>query len=196
MRCAGLVLAGGRSMRFGSDKKWLSIRGNPLFSYHLQVLKEECIALGLNVGAKASARLRGNKWNHGIYLVEDKYHVAQGPLSGILNGLIWARQLKCQWLMTVAVDAAPLPNRYALAMKQHSGKNGAIAKFDNTSHYTHGIWSVHLIPALQQFLLHNQKTSQFIQQVNLKNVLFKSRLYNINTVKDWKQFKANFRGRI
>lgn len=85
---AGLVLAGGRSRRFGREKATALWQGRPLLSWSLAALEGSCEAVAVSAApgsrAESVARAAGR-----VVLHDDPGH-ASGPLAGLAAGLAWA----------------------------------------------------------------------------------------------------------
>lgn len=101
-RIAGLVLAGGRSRRFGRDKSSAVFRGRPLIAWSLDVLSPHVAALGVGGPADLAAEL-------GVEAVPDPPGAPEGPLAGVLAGLAWAERHGCALLATAPCDTPFLP---------------------------------------------------------------------------------------
>jgi molybdopterin-guanine dinucleotide biosynthesis protein A len=101
-----VVLAGGQSRRFGSDKALAQFRGGPLLSYVLDGLSR----IGFSqivLSAKEPQRYAAIA-GAGVELVTDE-HAAQTPLAGLLAGLKVSRYelvFACAADMPFAADAA------------------------------------------------------------------------------------------
>jgi len=114
----GVVLAGGASRRMGVDKALVPFAG--------ATLVERAVArLGRQVAAVALARDPGLAVPSalaGLPCLADPPPGREGPLSGILAGLLWARSLGASRLQVVPVDAPFLPldlvNRLAQAVPE------------------------------------------------------------------------------
>ena len=52
---AGLVIAGGRSRRFGRDKALALVGGRPLLAWSLAALREACAEVAINAEADSAA---------------------------------------------------------------------------------------------------------------------------------------------
>lgn len=78
----GAVLTGGSSVRMGTDKAFVVVRGAPLCTYPRKALVEAGARRVLAVGGRRSDDLRAL----GFEYVADR-HPGQGPLGGVLTAL-------------------------------------------------------------------------------------------------------------
>jgi len=97
-----VVLAGGRSMRFGSDKASALLRGRPLLQWVLSALQDVCCRVVL-VRA-AGQQLPGFESSIPVAVVEDRLP-RQGPLAGLAAGFEAARS---PWTFVASCDAPRL----------------------------------------------------------------------------------------
>jgi len=100
----GVVIAGGRSVRFGSEKALAPFRGRPLLLWAVERLRRSCAAVAVNVrpgtGAEALALAQG------LPVLHDFSGDPLGPLSGVRAGLHWAQQ---QGGRAIAVSPCDVP---------------------------------------------------------------------------------------
>ncbi len=184
--CAGLVLAGGRSTRFGSDKTQLYYQTEPLLFHQLNILLGcDALAVSCNTNSPAIATQLAHS-QLAVDQIQDDYYPMLGPLSGIYNGLLWARKKGYQWLCTVSIDCLPLPGDYYTRMLRYRQKNGCIAHFNQQAYFTHGIWPISLIKPLQNYLPKQASIWRFAEQQNMATCYFAHTVHNINTPQDWK----------
>ncbi len=103
----GLVLAGGRSTRFGSEKAAAIFGGRSLLEValdHLAVVANP-VAVSAAPGSQAQA-IAGAK---GLTVLHDKSGDPRGPLAGVRAGLQWAAEKKLDFLAVEPCDAPRLP---------------------------------------------------------------------------------------
>ena len=94
----GVVLAGGNSSRFGSDKAMAELGGRTLLSRAVDSLSGWCeyvVIAGRETGPAPC--------------IPDWPHPGMGPLAGIAAGLHHARDTDFTSVMTCGVDSAELP---------------------------------------------------------------------------------------
>ena len=186
---AGVVLAAGKSIRFGSDKALLYWQNKPILYWQLQVL-QQCAVLAVNQQPQqqhleVNLPTRLPAWHR----LEDSEFINQGPLSGIYNALRWTQQQGYQWLCSVSIDCLPLPADFLprLLQQLQPGKKGCVAYFAQRRFFTHAIWSTELLPAMRNFLQNEAAIWQFVQNHPISVCQFSQTLHNINTQAQWQQ---------
>lgn len=104
---AGVVIAGGRSVRFGGEKAAAFLDGKPLLVWAANRLRATCAAVAVNVrhGTEAEAIARTQE----LTLLYDEPGDALGPLAGVKVGLRWAAERGAQVLAVSPCDAPLLP---------------------------------------------------------------------------------------
>ena len=95
---AGLVLAGGASRRFGSDKALAVYRGQTLLDWAFAAVETRC----------AAVFLAGREHRRAI-AVNDQPGPDMGPLGGICGGLFAARRRGFSHVLSVPCDTPALP---------------------------------------------------------------------------------------
>jgi molybdopterin-guanine dinucleotide biosynthesis protein A len=117
-RLTGIVLAGGRSRRMGTDKAWLDWYGRPLVAHVAAALRAAGCAEVLAVGGDA-ARMSA----HGLRPVPDAMP-GEGPLQGLAAGLAAAAH---PLALVVACDMPHLePAALALLARLAAGHDAAV----------------------------------------------------------------------
>ena len=100
MRIKALVLAGGRSRRFGGDKALALLEGRALVEHVMGAFAGLPVAIS---GGDDPGRLAG----FGVTVLGDGEWTGQGPLAGLAAGLEWAADADV--LVTAPCDTPFLP---------------------------------------------------------------------------------------
>lgn len=103
----GLVLAGGRSSRFGREKALAVLGDRPFIAHVVAVLAKGCehVAISARAGSLAADYARA----HGLACLADAPEDPDGPLAGIKAGLGWAGSQGACFLATAPCDTPFLP---------------------------------------------------------------------------------------
>lgn len=104
---AGVVLAGGGSTRFGSEKAVARLGPAPLVEHAAQVLLNGCGAVAIN----APEASRAARWarDRGLPVAPDREGPAQGPVAGVLAAMDWAAGQGAALVATAPCDCPVLP---------------------------------------------------------------------------------------
>jgi molybdopterin-guanine dinucleotide biosynthesis protein A len=99
----GLLLAGGRSSRFGPEKAVFELGSGLMMDGPLTALAAVCASTAVSArpgsGAAAQADMRG------LPCLHDQPDDPEGPLAGLRVGLEWATAQGATWLMTAPCDS-------------------------------------------------------------------------------------------
>ena len=132
-RIAGLVLAGGRSRRFGADKALADFRGRPLIAWSLDALVQYAHVLGVAGPPALAAWLV-------VDAVPDEPGAPDGPLAGVLAGLAWAARCDCALLATVPCDTPFLPSDLVPRLAAALGDRPVVAARAERVHALCAVW--------------------------------------------------------
>jgi molybdopterin-guanine dinucleotide biosynthesis protein A len=119
----GLVLAGGRSLRFGSDKALATLGGRTLLEIVASRLGRVCAETAISAPAGGPVAALAERL--GLTVLEDPPTAPRGPLSGVLAGLEWAQSRRASLLLTLPCDAPLLPDD--LEARLIAAAEGAVA---------------------------------------------------------------------
>jgi molybdopterin-guanine dinucleotide biosynthesis protein A len=188
----GLILAGGRSRRFGAvDKAEANLCGISLAEWARQRAAPQVDLLMVSTNAPVPPRAFT-----GMAVIGDAVPGFRGPLAGILAGLEWlaARPGHGRWLVSFSVDSPffPLDLVVTLAAEVRSddGPVPVLAASGGRVHPVFGLWPVTLAPVLNGYLLDQEQSAvmPFARRVGALEVAFPDRPYdpffNINRPDD------------
>ncbi len=147
---AGLLLAGGRSSRFGEDKSFAALDGAPLIERAAARLQPQVAKLAINSNSDPAGFAET-----GLPVIGDPIPGYAGPLAGVLGGLIWLRRTSPEIvaLVTAAVDTPFFPDNLVEAMMtQSGGRSLVMAASESGTHPTFALWPVGLEPDLAHYL--------------------------------------------
>lgn len=165
---AGLVLAGGRSSRFGGEKALALWDGRPLIARAAAVLRGGCAVLAVSAPKASGAAA----WAvaEGLAVLEDAPGLPRHPLAGVLAGLLWARGLGAAGLVTVPCDAPALPAD--LVARLRAAGPAAYATSPAGPEPLCALWPVAAAEALERLILEEPPMRQALRALNAQPALF------------------------
>ena len=186
----GLILAGGRSQRFGAEKAAALLGGLTLLERAHGRLSAVCrqVAVSAPVGGAAAALAE----RLGAPLLPDPYGAPRGPLSGILAGLDWALGEREELLLTLPCDAPLLPDDLeARLLAAVAAAPAAVARSPEGLQPLCAVWRTALARPLRAALadgLH-PPVHQVLTDANAAEALFADAgaFLNINTPADFEE---------
>jgi molybdopterin-guanine dinucleotide biosynthesis protein A len=189
---AGLVLAGGRSVRFGGEKAVALLEGRPLISWAAERLRCVCANVAINVrpGTEAEAIARAA----GLPLLYDEPGDAAGPLAGIKAGLIWAQEQGASALAVSPCDAPLLPDDLYVRLLERADGSAAVAETSEGRQPLCAIWPAAALLAVREALRDgaHPPTWRLLEQLGARRVYFEEHgaFANVNTREDLARIEA------
>ncbi len=189
----GVVLAGGKSKRFGKDKTQVKLGNKILIDYILSEIIDEFNEI-LIVSNNKINFMSSNK----ISLIKDLKE-GLGPLGGILSAMKWIKKnnKNYKWISTFPSDTPfftkkQLKNFYKKIKLNQS--NLFFIKNKSSRHNIFGLWSLDLIDKLEADLLKGERKVELWANsvgVNLINIESENidPFMNINTKDDLEKAK-------
>ena len=186
-----VILAGGRSSRFGGGFKTLScIKNKSILNIIIEKLKKNKVEILININENHE---QFNKTK--LPIVIDKKKGFLGPLAGIHASID-----KCiqdypnkEWVFTVPSDTPFLPENIleVFCNKIDSNNEILIARSNNKIHPVVSMWNVKLLNSLEKELnKNNRKIMTWVEKHNFTFVDFDYKkvdpFFNINTTSDLK----------
>ena len=193
----GVVLAGGKSQRFGEDKSQVKLADKLLINYILSEIIDEFNEL-LIISNNSIEFQKSEK----ISVIND-FKKDLGPLGGVLSAMKWVKDNNkaYQWISTFPTDTPFFKNsilkNFFKKIHPEDGKLFFI-KSNNTRHNIFGLWSVDLISKLEKDLEKGERKVESWANsvgVNTINMQFEKNdpFFNINTKEDLEKAKENFK---
>jgi molybdopterin-guanine dinucleotide biosynthesis protein A len=191
----GVVLAGGKSQRFGEDKSQVKLGDKLLIDYILSEIIDE-----FNEVLVVSNNLIDFKQSEKISLIKD-FKKDLGPLGGVLTAMKWVKDNNkdYQWISTFPVDTPFFKNEilkdFLKRINIEEGKLFFINSND-TRHNIFGLWSLDLMDKLEEDLDKGErKVEVWANSIGVKNINMKFEnkdpFFNINTKEDLKKAIEN-----
>ncbi len=143
----GVVLAGGKSSRFGTDKALFSYKGKPLVLHALDILRPICRNLLISSNQKQAFD------DFGATVIGDIYRNC-GPLGGIHSALHYTN---AQALAVIGCDTPKVPTHlYQLFLQHLPGHHIVMGTHNNMVEATCAIVSKSALPYIEQALERKQ----------------------------------------
>ena len=145
-----MVLAGGRSTRFGGEKAAAPLHGRPLLLWAVQRLQTAAQPVAVNARpATLSAELAAR---HGLAVLHDAPGDPDGPLAGVKVGLAWAIEQGARSLAVSPCDAPLLPDELFARLIEAAGTGAAMAVTDEGRQPLCAVWPTSALPELSRAL--------------------------------------------
>ncbi len=152
---AGLILAGGRSSRFGSDKACARLHGRTLLELAKLALQGRCAMLAAS--ARPGSEAEAMAYDLGLEAIEDQSQDSPGPLAGIRAGLVWAEEMGADRLAVRAVDAPFIPGAVLDQLQAALGRApAAYCVSEAGPEPLCSLWTLDALPALEAALEHER----------------------------------------
>ena len=189
----GVVLAGGKSQRFGQDKSQVKLNGKILIDYILSEIidefKETLIVTNQSISFMSSKK---------ITVIRD-FKKGLGPLGGVFSAMKWIKDnnKEYSWISTFPADT-PFFTKKELKIFYNDIKieNNKLffIKDKNTRHNIFGLWSLDLMDQLETDLYNGERKVEIWANsigVSTVNIEYKNinPFFNINTIDDLEKAK-------
>jgi molybdopterin-guanine dinucleotide biosynthesis protein A len=192
----GVVLAGGKSLRFGEDKSQVKLNNKSLIDHILSEILTEFKELLI----VSNNSIEFNK-SEKISIISD-FKNNLGPLGGVLTAMKWIKDNNkdYQWISTFPTDTPFFKNQILKDFHDKINlKNGKLffIKSNNTRHNIFGLWSIDLADKLEKDLENgDRKVEDWTNKVgvNIIDMQFEKNdpFFNINTKEDLEKAKDIF----
>jgi molybdenum cofactor guanylyltransferase len=142
----GVVIAGGRSVRFGGEKAVAGLAGKPLLMWAAERLARSCVTVAINARPDTEAEALARA--EGLTVLHDMPGDAAGPLSGVKVGLQWAQELGARAVAVSPCDVPLLPDNVFARLIEAAGMGAAMAETAERDQPQCAVWPVSALPKL------------------------------------------------
>ena len=189
----GVVIAGGRSLRFGGEKAVASFAGRPLLLWAVERLGRTCSRVAVNArpGTDAAALASAQ----GLELLHDAPGDPDGPLSGVKAGLQWAQQVGAGSLAVCPCDVPLLPDDLHARLLAAAEGGAAMAETAEGRQPMCAVWPVSALPMLTAALAGgaHPPTWRLLEELGAVKVRFDAPAFaNLNTREDLERLEAAY----
>ena len=189
-----VVLAGGKSKRFGEDKNQIKLGDKTLLEHVLSKInnkfEEILIVSSHNLEIKKSEN---------ITIIPDCFDDF-GPLAGVLSSMKWVKENQKQynWVATFPSDTPFFDISIIEEYKKRININDSslyFIKSNNKRHNIFGLWSIDLLDVLEDDLKNNnfRKVEDWADKIGVKTIDIEVNefdpFFNINTKEDFEKAK-------
>ena len=192
----GIILAGGKSSRFGEDKSNIRLGNKTLLDHTIDKIEKE-----FNEVLIISNNKEYNFKNKKIHTVKDCIEGQLGTLVGILTAMKWVKENKknYKWIASFPCDTPffdiQLISKLKLKTKETS-KKLIFLNSDKKRHNIFGLWSMDLIETLEKDIKNNfRKVEIWADKVGYESITINTEKFdkflNINTKEDFEKAKKN-----
>jgi len=183
-----VVLAGGKSQRFGQDKSQVKLQNKLLIDYILKEIVDEFEETLIIANEPIKFMQSKN-----ISVTKD-FKSGLGPLGGVLTAMKWIKKndKKYKWISTFPSDTPFFTKKelkYFYKEIRISESKLFFIKSEETRHNIFGLWSLELIDQLEADIMRGERKVEVWANsigVNTVNIDYKKPdpFFNINTKED------------
>jgi len=189
-----VVLAGGKSKRFGEDKNHMKLGDKTLLEHVLSKISNKFEEILI-----VSSHSLETKKIKNITVIPDCLDDL-GPLAGVLSSMKWIKenQKSYQWVATFPSDTPFFEISIIEEYKKRIKLNDSLLYFiksNNKRHNIFGLWSMELLKTLEDDLIKNnfRKVEEWANKIGVKTIDFETKkfdpFFNINTREDFEEAK-------
>jgi len=187
----GVVLAGGKSERFGKDKSEIKLGSKTLLIHTLDKIKSKFNKIII---------VSNNKRVKDYVVIKDCIEGQLGPLVGVLSAMKWIKKnnYSYKWVMTFPCDTPffdiSIIDKFIEATKLNDGPLYFV-KSEEKRHNIFGLWSLKIMETLEADILKNdyRKVEKWANKIGVKtiNITYDNidPFFNINTQEDLEEAK-------
>lgn len=188
----GVVIAGGRSTRFGGEKALALFQGEALLLRAARRLAAACGAVAVN--ARPGSGAADLAASSGLPVIHDAAGDPDGPLAGVKAALVWAGQRGATLVAVSPCDAPLLPPELYARLVEAAGEGAAMAETADGRQPLCAVWPVRALVPLTAALAGgaHPPTWRMLEEVGAARVHFlqPQQFANANTREELARLEA------
>ena len=168
MEVTGIILAGGKSSRLGTDKGLQELCGKPLISYSIKVLSELCSTIIISTSSDAYQ-------SFGYKTVADEIP-GIGPMGGIYSAL---KQSKTQKNLVLSCDLPFVSKELLSYIMENSNGCQVAVPWQGNQHYEPlcGFYNLSVVEQMNDFIQNgNYKLPDLFDKISINRLVINSEL--------------------
>ena len=189
-----VVLAGGKSKRFGEDKNHIKLGDKTLLEHVLSKINNKFEEILI-----VSSHNQEIKKLENVTVIPDCFDDF-GPLAGVLSSMKWVKenQKQYKWVATFPSDTPFFETSIIEEYKKRIKINDSLLYFvksNDKRHNIFGLWSIDLLEVLENDLINNnfRKVEDWANKIGVKTIDIEVKkfdpFFNINTKEDFEKAK-------
>lgn len=190
----GLVIAGGRSVRFGGEKAVAMLANRPLLLRATDRLRS--VASDVAVNARPGTEAAALATAQGFLVLSDDAGDADGPLAGVRVGLRWARSVGATHLVVSPCDVPLAPPSLFAELITAAGDGAAMAATAEGRQPLCAVWPVAALRDVADALRDgaHPPTWRLLESIGAMAVMHADAadFANVNTREDLARLEARF----
>ena len=186
----GVVLAGGKSSRFGEDKNHIKLGNKTLLEHVLYKINNKFPETLIVSNRPLKIQITKK-----VTIIEDCFENL-GPLVGVLSSMKWIKENKktFKWIATFPSDTPFFETSIIEEYKKRVTTNESslyFVKSNNKRHNIFGLWSIDLLQTLENDIVKNnfRKVEDWANKIGVKTINVEIKefdpFFNINTKEDF-----------
>ena len=186
----GVILAGGKSKRFGEDKTVAKLGNKTLLDHIISKIEKKFKEILIIENKEKIIRDKKN-----VFSTKDIIEGYLGPLVGVLTAMEWIKSNKknYNWIATFPCDTPFFNISIIDKFIKVSKLNDSLLYFAKSAEKRHnvfGLWSVKLIETLEKDIIENnhRKVEKWANKIGVKTINISYNnidpFFNINTKED------------
>tara|TARA_S200000501_G_scaffold374057_1_gene422743 strand:- start:113 stop:736 length:624 start_codon:yes stop_codon:yes gene_type:complete len=191
----GIILAGGKSSRFGEDKSTAKLGSKTLLDHTISKIENEFDEI-LVISNNEEYSFKNKK----IHTIKDCLEGQLGPLVGILTAMKWVKKnnKNYKWIASFPCDTPFFDVKLISELKTKTQETSKKLIFFNSNKKRHnifGLWSIELMKTLEHDLIKQnfRKVEDWANKIGTNIIYIENKkfdqFFNINTKEDFEEAK-------